>query len=105
AMTAGPGSITPPAAAPPAYVTYREYDTKGNLIYTTTGDYAPGAGSASQSRTTYDLYNGETVTLGTTTDSCTTSAPSTELPCATINADGVVTHLAYYSYGDLTSKS
>lgn len=99
------GTITPPATAPPAFVTYREYNTDGNLIYTTTGDYAPGGGSASQSRTTYDLYNGQSVTLGSANDSCTTVAPSTELPCATINADGVVTQLSYDTYGDLTSKS
>ncbi len=103
-ITAGPGAITPPASPPPAFVTYSEYDTDGNLIYTTTGDYAPGSSSASQSRTTYNLYNGESVTLGSTTDSCTSSAPSTELPCATINADGVVTQLAYDNYGDVTSK-
>jgi RHS repeat-associated protein len=105
AITAGTASVTPPSSAPPKYVTYREYDTNGNLIYTTTGDYAPGSGTASQSHTTYDLYNGESVTLNSVTESCTSTAPSTELPCATINADGVVTQLAYNSYGDLTSTS
>jgi YD repeat-containing protein len=94
AITAGTATITPPSSAPPKYVTYREYDTYGNLIYTTTGDYAPGSGTASQSRTTYDLYNGESVTLNSVNDSCTNTAPSTELPCATINADGVVTQLS-----------
>jgi RHS repeat-associated protein len=105
AITAGTGTITAPSSAPPKYVTYREYDTDGNLIYATTGDYAPGSGSASQSRTTYDLYNGQSVTLNSVTDSCTNTAPATELPCATINADGVVTQLAYDSHGDLTSTS
>ncbi|MGD0056228.1 MAG: hypothetical protein ABSC34_12430, partial [Acidimicrobiales bacterium] len=81
------------------------YDTKGNLIYQTTGDYAPGSGTASQSRTIYDLYNGQSVTLGSNVDSCTNTAPSTELPCATINADGVVTELSYDSDGDLTTQS
>ena len=38
-------------------------------------------------------------------DSCTNTAPSTELPCATIDPDGVVTQLAYDSAGDLTSSS
>jgi RHS repeat-associated protein len=104
AITAGTATITPPSSAPPAFVTYSEYDTDGNLIYTTTGDYAPGSGTPSQSRTTYKLYNGQSVTLGSTTDSCSATAPSTELPCATINADGVVTQLNYDSYGDLTSK-
>ncbi len=104
AVTAGTATITPPASAPPAYVTYREYDTDGNLIYTTAGDYSP-SGSLNQQRTSYDLHNGQSVTLGSTTDSCATSAPSTELPCATINPDGVVTQLTYDSHGDLTSKS
>ena len=99
------GTITPPASAPPDQVTYSEYDTSGNLLYTTTGDYPPSGGSASQSRTTYKLYNGESVTLNSMTDSCATSAPTTELPCATINADDVVTQLGYDAYGDLSSKS
>ena len=105
AITAGTSTITPPSSAPPKYVTYTEYDTDGNKIYETTGDYAPGSSSASQSRTTYDLYNGQSVTLGSNTDSCTTTAPSSELPCATIDANGVVTQLGYDSAGDLTSKS
>ena len=42
AITAGPATITPPSSAPPKYVTYTEYDTDGNEIYQTTGDYAPG---------------------------------------------------------------
>ena len=99
------GTITPPTSAPPKYVTYTLYDTNGNEIYQTTGDYAPGSGTASQSRTTYHLYNGNSVTLGGTSDSCTTSAPSTELPCATIDPNGVVTQLTYDSAGDLASKS
>ena len=105
AITAGTATITPPDSAPPPYVTYSVYDTDGNLIYTTTGDYAPGSDTATQLRTIYDLYNGQSVTLGAAVDSCTTGAPSTELPCATINANGIVTQLAYDSDGDLTSKS
>jgi RHS repeat-associated protein len=104
AITGG-GTITPPSSAPPAYVTYTEYDTDGNKIWTTTGAYEPGSGSASYSKTSYDLYNGESVTLGGHDDSCTTSAPSSSLPCATITADAVVTQLAYDSQGDLTSSS
>jgi YD repeat-containing protein len=99
------GTITPPSSAPPKFVTYKLYDTNGNELYQTTGDYAPGSGTASQSRTTYNLYNGNSVTLSGTSDSCTTSAPSTELPCATINANGVVTQLTYDSAGDLASRS
>jgi len=105
AITAGTSTITPPGSAPPKYVTYTEYDTDGNLIYQTTGDYAPGAGSASQSRTTYDLYNGQSVTVDSDDDSCTNTAPSGELACASVDPDGVVTQLGYDSAGDLTSKS
>jgi YD repeat-containing protein len=105
AITAGTATITPPSSAPPPYVTYTEYDTDGNEIYQTTGDYAPGSDTASQSRTTYDLYNGQSVTLDSVDDSCTNTAPSSELPCATINANGVVTQLAYDSHGDVTSSA
>ena len=104
AITAGTATITSPSSAPPAYVTYNEYDTNGNLIYSTSGDYSP-TGTLTQQRTSYDLYNGQSVTMGTTTDSCTTPAPSAELPCATINPDGVLTQLTYDAHGDLTSKS
>jgi RHS repeat-associated protein len=104
AITGG-GTITVPGSAPPKYATYTEYDTDGNLIYQTTGQYASGSGSASASRTLYYLYNGESVTLGSTTDSCTTGAPSSELACAVIDPNGVVTQLAYNSEGDLTSRS
>ena len=37
--------------------------------------------------------------------SCTATPPSPSLACATINADGVVTQLAYDSAGDLTSST
>jgi RHS repeat-associated protein len=104
AITPG-GTITPPTSAPPKYVTYNEYDTSGNLVWTTQGDYAPGNSTASQQRTIYNLSNGESVTIGGNTDSCTTSAPSTALPCATIDPNGVVTQLQYNSSGDLTSSS
>lgn len=104
AITPG-GTISPPSSAPPAHVTYSEYDTSGNLIWSTQGDYAPGSSSASQIRTTYDLYNGESVTIAGNTDSCTASAPSASLPCATIDANAVVTQLGYDSSGDLTSSS
>ncbi len=104
AITVGTATITPPTSPPPPYVTYSEYDTNGNLIYQTNGDYATG-GTLTQVRTSYRLYNGQSVTLGTNTDSCATSAPSSELPCATVNPDGVVTQLAYDAHGDLTSKS
>jgi RHS repeat-associated protein len=97
------GTITVPSA-PPAYVTYALYDTHGNALFTTSGSYSTG-GSLLQTSTTYDLYNSNSVTIGGNSDSCTTSAPSTELPCATIGANAVVTQLAYNADGDLTSKS
>ena len=101
------GVISPPSSAPPLGVTDTLYDTDGNELYTTTGVYQPGASSASYQQITYQLFNGNSVTLpGTSTAiSCTTSAPSRSLPCATIDADGVVTQLAYNSAGDLTSSS
>jgi YD repeat-containing protein len=64
-----PGSsITPPASSPPAYVTYYEYDNAGTVVWSTAGDYSPGSNSASQSRTTYNLSTGESVTLGSSLD-------------------------------------
>ena len=51
------------------------------------------------------MYKGNSVTLNSTNISCTTTPPSPSLPCAKINADGVVTQLAYDSDGDLTSSS
>src|SRR5205823_3583995 len=105
ASISGGGTITPPAAAPPKYASYSQYDTAGNLIWTSSGDYNPGSSSASQTRTSYRLYNGESVTLGGNTDSCAASAPASSLPCATIDPNGVVTQLAYNSAGDLTSAS
>jgi RHS repeat-associated protein len=105
-ITAGTATVSPPSSAPPKHVTYREYDTDGNLIWTTEGDYAPGGSSASQSRTTYELYSGQSVTLGTNTDSCAASPPASSLPCLTIDPNGVVTQLGYdATTGDLTSSS
>jgi RHS repeat-associated protein len=105
AIPAGSSTISPPSSAPPKYVTYSQYDTNGNPIWTTTGDYNPGSSSASQSRTSYQLYNGESVTLGGSNDSCTASAPDSSLACATINPDGVVTQLGYDSSGDVNSAA
>ena len=45
------------------------------------------------------------MTLNGTNITCTTTPPSPSLPCAKINADGVVTQLAYDSAGDLASSS
>ena len=57
------------------------------------------------SQTTYQLFTGNTITLGGTVISCGHAALRQSLPCAAINADGVVTQLGYDSYGDLTSES
>ena len=99
------GVITPPSTAPPQGVTYTLYDTHGNQLYSTTGVYQPGSSTAAYLKTTYSLFTGNSVTLSGNTISCTTTPPSPSLPCATINADGVVTQLAYNSSGDLTSSS
>lgn len=99
------GTISPPSAAPPEYTTYYLYDTNGNQLWKTTGVYEPGATSAAYSQTTYNLYGGNSVVLGGVTDSCGSTPPSSSLPCATIDADGNVTQLAYDSAGDVTASS
>ena len=99
------GVITPPSSAPPAGVTYTLYDTDGNELYATTGVYEPGSNTASYSQASYQLFKGNSVTLGSTHISCTTQPPSASLPCATINPAGVVTQLAYNAQGDLDSSS
>jgi RHS repeat-associated protein len=98
-------TIAPPSVVPPPYVTYNEYDTNGNLIFQTTGAYAPGSTTASSVSTTYDLYNNESATIKGVTDSCNKPAPSSSLPCATINPNGVMTQLSYDKYGDLLTAS
>jgi RHS repeat-associated protein len=98
------GAITPPSSAPPLGDTYSLYDTDGNQLYATAGVYSP-TGTYEYSRTTYQLFKGNTVTLNSTNISCTNTPPISDLPCATINADGVVTQLKYDSAGDLTSTS
>ena len=97
-------------SAPPAYATYSLYDTSGNLLYATMGVYAPGGSTLNATRTTYSLHNGNSVTLSSTLDQCGATAPSTSLPCATINADKYVTQLGYDSTspnqsGDVVSSA
>ena len=99
------GVITPPSTAPPQGDTYILYDTHGNELYSTIGVYQPGSSTASYLKTTYSLFTGNSVTLSGTAISCTATPPSPSLPCATINADKVVTQLAYNSAGDLTSSA
>ncbi|HVB45079.1 MAG TPA: RHS repeat-associated core domain-containing protein [Streptosporangiaceae bacterium] len=99
------GVITPPSSAPPQGVTWTLYDDYGNELYTTAGVYEPGSNAAAYSQTTYQLFKGNTVTLNGNNISCTATPPSALLPCATIDAKGVVTQLAYDAQGDLISSS
>jgi RHS repeat-associated protein len=103
--TVAPGGvITPPSSAPPVGLTWTLYDNDGNELYATTGVYSP-SGSYEYSQTTYQLFKGNSVTLNSTNISCASIPPSASLPCATINADGVVTQLAYDAQGDQISSS
>ena len=88
------GVISPSASVPPLGITWTQYDTDGNQLWSTTGVYEPGSGTAAYARTTYQLFNGDSVTLNGTTVNCVATAPSPTLACATVNADGVVTQLA-----------
>ena len=99
------GVISPPSSAPPQGLTYSLYDTAGNQLYTTVGVYQPGNSAASYLQTTYQLFNGNSVTLNGNSISCASRAPAAVLPCATINADNVVTQLGYDSAGDLASSA
>ena len=103
-----PGSvISPPSQTPVAGVSWTLYDNDGNDLYTTTGVYDPGSNTAAYTQTTYQLFNGNSVTLpGTNTAiRCTVTSPSMSLPCASINAAGVVTQFGYDPQGDLISSS
>ena len=99
------GVITPPSAAPPLGETWTLYDTDGNTLYTTIGVYEPGSPTAAYSQTSYQLFKGNSVTLSGTNISCASTPPSQSLPCATINANGVVTQLTYNAQGDLISSA
>lgn len=113
-QTAG-GTINPApssgAAVPPPYVTYSDYDTKGNLLYETTGIYS--GSTLLGVRSTYDLYAGDSITLNGQLISCNATPPAPDLPCATIAAPNFtsttvappVTQIAYDSYGDVTSRT
>jgi RHS repeat-associated protein len=97
--------ISPPSQIPVAGVSWTQYDNTGNDLYTEIGVSQPGGGSTAQ--VTYELHNGNSVTLpGTSTSiTCANVAPSLELPCATINSSGMVAQLKYDSAGDLLSNS
>ncbi len=86
-------------------MTYTLYDTDGNELYRATGVYEPGSNTAAYTQTTYQLFKNNSVALNGTTISCTATPPSVSLPCAKVNADGVVTQLAYDSAGDLISSA
>ncbi len=105
-VTAG-GVITPPSSAPPEGVTLTLYDNDGNELWTSDGVYNPGSSTAAFIQTTYQLFKGNSVTLpgSSTAISCGSNPPSQSLPCATIDADGVVTQLQYNRYGDLMTAS
>jgi RHS repeat-associated protein len=90
-------AITPPAT-PPSGAAETLFDAAGHELYTSTT-------AAAGTSTTYTLYKGNSVVLGSTNESCAATPPSASLPCATISADGVVTQLSYDSYGDLVSSS
>jgi trimeric autotransporter adhesin len=99
AAVAPGGVISPPSSAPPLGVTWTLNDTDGNQLYSTTGVYS-ATGTYEYSQTTYQLFKGNSITLNSTSISCTWTPPSASLPCATINADGVVTQLEYNAQGD-----
>ena len=99
------GTITPPSSVPPLGITWTQYDNYGNQLWTTTGVYPPNGATASYAQTTYQLFKGNSITLGSNNITCNATPPAASLPCAKINADGVVTQLAYNPQGDLTSSS
>jgi RHS repeat-associated protein len=105
-----PGSpgqvITPPSQIPAAGLSWTKYDNYGNDLYSEIGVSSPGNGG-SAAQVTYQLFNGNSVTLPGvgTAITCANTAPSAQLPCATINAGGMVTQLKYNSAGDLISTS
>ena len=98
-------SISPPSSAPPPFTTYTQFDNEGHELWQTTGIYGPGDTVSFSSRTTYNLYDGTSVSLGGATDSCSSTSPFESLPCATIDANGNVTQLSYDSVGDAISTA
>jgi RHS repeat-associated protein len=99
------GVISPPSSVPPQGVSWTLYDTDGNELWFTAGVYQPGSSTPSVVRTTYQLYMGNSITLGGNNITCSVTPPAPTLPCATIDANGVVTQLGYDWAGDLTSTS
>jgi RHS repeat-associated protein len=99
------GVISPPSSVPPQGVSWTLYDTDGNELWFTAGIFQPGSSTASAVRTTYQLFKGNSVTLGGKNITCSATPPAPTLPCATIDADGLVTQIGYDSQGDLTSTS
>ena len=58
-------AITPPSQVPAAGVSWTQYDSNSNDLYTEIGANQPGGGSTAQ--VTYELHNGNSVTLPGTT--------------------------------------
>lgn len=104
-IPSGTTNLSLPSSATPAHVTFSEYDTAGNLIWTTASNYLPGGSTPDSTTTSYRLYPGESITLNGTRDSCRTAAPAPNLPCATIDPNGTVTQLSYDAAGDTTATS
>jgi hypothetical protein len=75
-VTAG-GAITPPASVPPAGVSWTQYDSQGNDLYTEIGVSTPGSNAPATAQVTYELHAGNSVSLpGTsTTVTCANTAP------------------------------
>jgi YD repeat-containing protein len=90
-VSASNTTVTPPSAAPPAYTTYAEYDTDGDPVWTSVGQYAPGSSSATNTETSYWLYDvgstSQSATIDSHSASCSAVAPEHGLPCATVNLD------------------
>ena len=77
---------------------YTLYDTDGNELYTTTGVYEPGSTHRRLLADHLPAVQGQQRHPERhDTSPARPTPPSPSLPCATINADGVVTQLAYDS--------
>jgi YD repeat-containing protein len=97
--------ISPPTSIPPEGISWTQYDTYGNQLWTTTGVFEPGSDTPAYAQTSYQLFTGNSITLDGTNITCASTPPSPSLPCASIDPDGVITQLAYDSQGDLVSTS
>jgi RHS repeat-associated protein len=109
-----PGSAFTAPTAPAAYVTYSQYDTDADLVWTSTGEYSP-SGTLLSLSTSYDLRYSQSVIVAGTDYSCAASAPANSgLTCATVDPGAydtqktnqqAITQLGYDTDGDLASTS